>query len=193
MGDDGENSATVLVVDDEKELADAYALRLREEYDIRTSYGGEDALETVDADVDVVLLDRRMPEVSGDEVLEAIRDRGLPCRVIMLTAIDPEFDIIGMPFDDYLCKPLDDPDLVSAIDQQMRVSAYENLSEYFEVAAKRTLLEAQMARSTLEDSEEFAELDTRADELREKLAATLDDEDFERLVETFERIDREAA
>jgi len=193
MGDDGENSATVLVVDDEKELADAYALRLREEYDVRTSYGGEDALETVDADVDVVLLDRRMPEVSGDEVLEAIRDRGLPCRVIMLTAIDPEFDIIGMPFDDYLCKPLDDPDLVSAIDQQMRVSAYENLSEYFEVAAKRTLLEAQMARSTLEDSEEFAELDTRADELREKLAATLDDEDFERLVETFERIDREAA
>jgi len=193
MGDDGENSATVLVVDDEKELADAYALRLREEYDVRTSYGGEDALETVDADVDVVLLDRRMPEVSGDEVLEVIRDRGLPCRVIMLTAIDPEFDIIGMPFDDYLCKPLDDPDLVSAIDQQMRVSAYENLSEYFEVAAKRTLLEAQMARSTLEDSEEFAELDTRADELREKLAATLDDEDFERLVETFERIDREAA
>jgi len=192
MGDDGETSATVLVVDDEKELADAYALRLREEYEVRTSYGGEDALGTVDEDVDVVLLDRRMPEVSGDEVLEQIRSRGLPCRVIMLTAIDPEFDIIGMPFDDYLCKPLDDPDLLSAIDQQMRVSAYENLSEYFEVAAKRTLLEAQMARSTLEDSEEFAELESRATELREDLAATLDDDDFERLVETFERIDREA-
>jgi DNA-binding response OmpR family regulator len=182
---------TVLVVDDEPEVTDAYALVLRDRYDVRTAYGGGEALDVVDASVDVVLLDRRMP-TPGDEVLAAVRERGLPVRVIMLTAIDPEFDIIGMPFDDYLCKPLEDEDLFSAIDQQLRVAAYEDLSEYFEVTAKRTLLETQMATSTLEESEEFATLDERATTLREGLAATLDDEEFERLVETFEHIDRES-
>jgi CheY-like chemotaxis protein len=66
-------SDTVLIVDDESEVADVYALRLREEYETRTAYGGEEALDTIDSDMDVVLLDRRMPDLSGDEVLERIR------------------------------------------------------------------------------------------------------------------------
>ena len=103
----GSDTATVLVVDDEEEVADVYALRLRNEYDTRVAYGGEDALETIDVDVDVVLLDRRMPDIPGDEVLEQIREKGYDCRIIMLTAVDPGLDIVEMPFDEYLCKPVE--------------------------------------------------------------------------------------
>jgi CheY-like chemotaxis protein len=179
---------TVLVVDDEKEVVDAYALKLRREYDVRTAYGGPEALEVVDDAVDVVLLDRRMPELSGDEVLRRIRDRELSCRVVMLTAISPEFDIVGMPFDDYLCKPVRDDDLYDAIDGQLQVAAYEKLSAYFSAAAKRELLEAQLPRTELDAADEYAEVVKRTDRLRTEVAGVVDD--FDALAETFSGVDR---
>jgi len=59
----------------------------------------------IDETVDVVLLDRMMPGMSGQEVLAAIRERGLDCRVAMVTAVDADFDVIEMGFDEYLGKP----------------------------------------------------------------------------------------
>ena len=55
-----------LVVDDEKEVADAYALRLKSVCETETAYTGKQALETVaESTVDLVLLDRHMPGLSG--------------------------------------------------------------------------------------------------------------------------------
>ena len=119
----GSDTATVLVVDDEEEVADVYALRLRNEYDTRVAYGGEDALETIDVDVDVVLLDRRMPDIPGDEVLEQIREKGYDCRIIMLTAVDPGLDIVEMPFDEYLVKPVEKDTLRNCVRRQLARSA----------------------------------------------------------------------
>jgi len=187
MGESG-SGATVLVVDDEAEVTDGYALKLRKRYDVETAYGGEEALSVVDDGVDVVLLDRRMPRRSGDEVLREIRDRELPCRVIMLTAIDPDFDVVGMPFDDYLCKPVADDDLYGAIESQLRIGAYEHLGEYFRLAAKRAILEARLPESRLDDHTEFADLDERAERLRSTLADRI--EGFEDLVAEFEAVDR---
>jgi DNA-binding response OmpR family regulator len=181
MGRDSEAEPTLLVVDDEKEVADVYALKLEREYTVRTAYGGEEALEKVDDDVDVVLLDRRMPDLSGDEVLEAIRDRGLDCRVIMITAVDPDFDIIDMDFDDYLCKPVESDDLLTAVEQQLTASEYdERLTEYFELTSKLALLEAEKTPQELDENEDIAELQARIDALRTEMDETLTEfEDFE--------------
>lgn len=185
----GSEPATVLVVDDEAEVADVYALRLRNEYDTRVAYGGEEALETIDVDIDVVLLDRRMPDISGDDVLEEIREKGYDCRVIMLTAVDPGLDIVEMPFDDYLCKPVEKDDLVAAIDQQLQVQRYDDqLSEYFGVTSKLALLESELPPHDLEDDEEIERLEERADELRDELDDLLDE--FDSLEEAFQRIGR---
>jgi len=171
----------VLIVDDESEVADVYELRLRDEYDTVTAYGGEVALETVDETVDVVLLDRRMPDVSGDEVLETIRERGLDCRVVMITAVDPDFDIVDMPFDDYLCKPVQKEDLVAAIDQQLTADRYdERLTEYLEVTSKIALLEAEKPASELDSNDQVVELRERADALRAEMDDALAEfDDFE--------------
>ncbi len=185
---DGSDRARVLVVDDEKEHADAVALRLRNHYDVETVYSGERGLEVADDGFDVVLLDRRMPGLSGDEVLRELRDRDLDCRIIMITAIDPAFDILDMPFDDYLCKPLGE-EMVDAIEHQLQVAAYEQLSEYFSLVSKRRLLEAQYRTHELDDSEEFAELEAEIDDLRAELARILDD--FEAIRDAFEGIERE--
>jgi len=180
---------TVLVVDDERDIADIYTLQLEESYDVRTVYGGPAAVEAVDESVDVVLLDRRMPELSGNEVLDRIREAGYDCRVIMVTAIDPEFDIIEMPFDDYLCKPVDKETLESAIEQQLTAKEYdETVSTLFRATSKLTVLEQEMSEEELADSEEYQRLARATAEMRseaEELMTELDD--FEA---AFKAIDR---
>ncbi|WP_226010719.1 response regulator [Halomicrobium salinisoli] len=185
----GESSATVLVVDDEREVADVYALRLGDEYETETAYGGEEALASIDEDVDVVLLDRRMPDLSGDDVLDEIRERGLDCRVIMITAVDPDFDIIDMPFDDYICKPIEKEDLVAAIEQQLAAQRYDDrLSAYLKVTSKLALLEAEKTPQALEDSAEVADLRTRVAELRAEVDAAL--AEFDDIDAAFKEIGR---
>ena len=115
--DNGGGGQTVLVVDDERELADLYTEWLSDAHSVRTAYSGSEALELVDATVDVVLLDRRMPDLSGDEVLGEIDTGALDCRVVMLTAVDPGGEIVDMPFDDYLVKPVTDEVLHDAVER----------------------------------------------------------------------------
>ena len=179
----GTEPATVLVVDDERDVADAYAAQLENEYIVMTAYGGQEALEKLDTSVDVVLLDRRMPGLSGDEVLDALRGRGLDVRVAMVTAVDPDFDIIEMPFDDYVIKPVSRDDLFQTIERLLTASDYESkLRTYYSLTAKHATLLANKPESELAESEEFADLAERVEELGEDLdetVASFDDNDFE--------------
>jgi DNA-binding response OmpR family regulator len=176
-------SPTVLVVDDERDVADAYAAQLQREYDVVTAYGGQEAIDTLDESVDVMLLDRRMPGVSGDDVLEYVREEGLDCRVAMVTAVDPDFDIIEMPFDDYVIKPVSRDDLLETIDHLLSVSDYRRkLQKYYALSAKHATLLANKPDSELADSEKFQALTEQMDELRSELddhLADFGDEDFE--------------
>jgi DNA-binding response OmpR family regulator len=160
------DTATVLVVDDNEELAEAYAATLRKHYDTQIACGGQEALDVVDETVDVVLLDRRMPAVSGDEVLDRIRERGLDCRVIVVTAVDPDFDIVEMPFDEYLHKPVRGEKLMSAIDRQLDI-AHNNDSagEFVELSSKIAALEATKSLRELQNSEQVADLREQVNDL----------------------------
>lgn len=181
--------ATVLVVDDETEVADVYALRLRNQYETETAYGGAAALERLDDDIDVVLLDRRMPDIGGDEVLEEIRDRDISTRVIMITAVDPDFDIIEMEFDDYLCKPVEKSDLVAAIEQQLATRRYDDrLAEYLEVTSKLTLLKGEKTAQTLNGNEDVESLEQRATTLQAEMDEAL--LEFEDIDTAFRNISR---
>lgn len=182
-----EEATTVLVVDDETAVADAYTAQLQREYDVRTAYGGEEALDAVDDTVDVVLLDRRMPMKSGDEVLDEIRARGVDCRVIMVTAVDPGFDIVEMPFEDYLQKPVDREDLHGAIQDQLAASEYdEQVDEYLELNTKMGLLEQEKPTQELEESDEVQEIKDRAEALKDDLDETV--MEFDEPAEAFQKL-----
>jgi two-component system response regulator AdeR len=163
---------TVLIVDDEPNVVEAYALWLKEEYDIRTATGGHEALEEMDGSVDVVLLDRRMPELSGDEVLEEIHERDFDPRVAMVTAVDPDFDIVDMSFDAYLTKPVTKPDLVETVEQLLSLDEYESgVREQFALAEKRAVLEMEMTEAELAESEEYQQLIEELEEVGEETGA----------------------
>jgi len=190
MADTDESTALrALVVDDEREVADAYALRLRGFCEVETAYSGRTALSIVeDSEIDVVLLDRHMPDLSGDEVLAELEERGYYGRVVMVTAVDPGFDVLEMPFDDYLCKPVDREDVRAAVDHQRRVLAYETLGEYFSAASKRAVLEAETSEEQRETHEGYAEIVDRASRLERRARRLLDDE---AILDQFDRIGRE--
>jgi CheY-like chemotaxis protein len=179
----------VLMVDDEKTVADAYALRLQDVAEVTVVYGGRAALDAVtDGRVpDVVLLDRHMPEMSGDEVLERIRERELKTRVIMVTAIDPDLGVLDMPFDDYLSKPVDRADLLAAVDQQCQVLAYELLGEYFRLESTRAVVDARLP-ATGRDDDELADLEARLAVVEERIRALSPEAD--ELLSAFDGIDR---
>jgi DNA-binding response OmpR family regulator len=183
-----EEEHTVLVVDDETDIADLYATWLEMDHEVRTAYGGEEALEKADGDVDIVFLDRQMPEYAGDEVLESIRNRGLDCRVVMVTAVDPDFDIVSMEFDDYLTKPIMRDDLVEAVDSMRERDDYdETLQEYFSLTSKKATLEAEKAPSELENNEEYQEMVARVEELEEEADTAVAgfDDDYDSLFQEF--------
>ncbi|WP_254279126.1 response regulator [Haloarcula marina] len=175
---------TVLVVDDEADVADAYAAQLGDRYEVETAYSGTTALEALDASVDVVLLDRRMPGISGEEVLAAIRERDIEACVAMVTAVDPAFDIIEMPFDDYVVKPVSKDALVETVEQLYRCSTYhDRLREYYALTAKHAALTETTSHAERDDSEAFQSLEADIEAVRaslDNITAEFEVSDYER-------------
>jgi len=100
----------VLVVEDERLMADAIVEWLRREtFAVDVAYDGDAALERFGVnEYDVVVLDRDLPVVHGDDVCRAIVDSGAETRVLMLTAaaaIQERVAGLGLGADDYLTKP----------------------------------------------------------------------------------------
>ncbi|RLM94742.1 response regulator [Halobellus sp. Atlit-38R] len=166
--DASDDEPVVLVVDDDRDLADTCEYWLREDFDVRVAYGGEDALEQMDDEVDVVLLDRRMPDLSGDEVLAEIDERGYDCRVAMMTAVEPDTDIVEMPFDEYLVKPVDEDSVTGTVEELLVRSEFdERVREYFALESTEAVLEERDLRD-LGDPTALDDLTARVRALREE-------------------------
>lgn len=189
-----EQSPLVLVVEDEPDLADLYAAWLGDEYRVLTAYGGQEALDRLDEEddeVDAILLDRRMPGLSGDEVLAAVRERGVDCRVAMVTAVEPDFDILKMGFDDYLVKPVTSDTLRKTVEELLRRDTYDaEVQELFSLTSKKAMLETEKSATELAGNDEYQRLTARIDELRgkadESLDAVTEDDDFDKLFHDFD-------
>lgn len=176
MTDD--SGATILVVEDEEDVADAYESQLEPDYEVRVAYTGTDALELVDESVDVVLLDRQMPGLTGEEVLEEIREQGIDCRIIVASGVDPDFDILEMPFDEYLPKPVTEADLLDAVERQLNAADVEEpFPEFLELQSKLDVLEAEKSETELQDVEEVDRMRSRVSELEAAIYEVIDDFD----------------
>lgn len=174
--------ATVLVVEDEEPVAALYEQWLTDGYDVLVAFSGEQALRLYDRTVDVVLLDRRLPGMSGDGVVDAVRQSPHDCRIAMVTAVEPDVDIVNLGIDEYTVKPVDEDDLRELIQRLLRRRTYDELlGELYALASKKGALEAHNSRDRLRTSQEYAELRERLDELHERIDETVeefDDEDF---------------
>jgi DNA-binding response OmpR family regulator len=110
----------VLIVEDHVELAETVAAGLRREgLAVDLAFDGEQALErgTVH-DYDVIVLDRDLPKVHGDDVCRALIAGAVRARLLMLTAastIEDRVDGLGIGADDYLPKPFAFAELIARV------------------------------------------------------------------------------
>lgn len=170
-------TGTVLVVDDERLIADGHAARLRSEYDVHTAYGGYEAVDVADdVDPDVVLLDRRMPDLDGDEVLERLRELPSPPRVAMLTGVEPATDVATMPFDDYLVKPVSEDALRETVASLFERTTYDDrMQEYFALASRIAVLETETDPIDLRTDISYWRLQDRKRRMKRELDERLDE------------------
>ena len=115
---------TVLVCDDEKDIANAIGLFLKSEgYDVKTASNGKEAIEILESEeIHLVLLDIMMPVMDGVTALSKIREfSNVP--VIMLTAKSEDTDkILGLNLgaDDYVTKPFNPVELMARVRSGLR-------------------------------------------------------------------------
>ena len=110
----------VLVVEDEEVMAEVVSLGLRREgMAVDVALDGQEALDKgMVNDYDVVVLDRDLPRVHGDDVCRALVDHGRTARILMLTAsgaVDDRVEGLRLGADDYLPKPFAFVELVARI------------------------------------------------------------------------------
>ena len=172
---------TVLVVDDHREIADLFETWLTPEYEVLVAHDGEDALPLLaEKAIDVVLLDRTLPDLSGDELLVTIRDWGLDARVAMVSGRELETDILDLGFDDYLVKPVDREAVRDTVARLLAVRPFDEIKrELTELRVKRNVLQAEVGAKRLAGDERFAELLARIETLEaraEEYGAPRDEE-----------------
>lgn len=118
----------LLLVEDERELADGLADGLRREgYAVDVAYDGAAALElAARTDADLMILDRDLPVLTGDAVCRTLRAQGHPMRILMLTAagtLDDRVSGLDLGADDYLPKPFAYVELLARIRALVRRTA----------------------------------------------------------------------
>ncbi|MGQ4413458.1 response regulator transcription factor, partial [[Kitasatospora] papulosa] len=118
----------VLVAEDEEILAELVATGLRRAgFAVDTVYSGDAALAYLGLhDYDVVVLDRDLPRVHGDDVARRLVSTGSRTRILMLTAsgtMEDRVEGLDLGADDYVSKPFEFPELVSRVRALRRRSA----------------------------------------------------------------------
>lgn len=125
----------ILVVEDEKKLAELVATRLKKEkYTVDICFDGEEGLYNALMDIyDLIVLDIMLPNVNGLEILRKVREENIKSKVIMLTAKgELEDKLLGFESgaNDYVPKPFHIDELVARINAQLRKDALKNALEY---------------------------------------------------------------
>jgi DNA-binding response OmpR family regulator len=161
----------VLVVDDDEEMADLYAGLLSDRYAVDVAYEGEAALDRLrERSYDVVLLDRKMPEISGDDVLVTLRDWELDVSVALVTGEKPDSDLLDRGFEEYLLKPVSRETLRATVDDLAGSVSQDALwRELSELRVRKNIMEVECTARELQADEEYQELSARIADLESRL------------------------
>jgi two-component system, NtrC family, response regulator AtoC len=119
----------ILVVDDDPGVREAFRLTLEDSYDVLEAADGRQALDTVGkSQVDIVLLDIRMPEMDGIQVLERLKALDEQAEVILVTAVKTVRTAVAamkLGAFDYLTKPFEEDELLSLVRRALEKRSLE--------------------------------------------------------------------
>lgn len=166
----------VMVVDDDPDLRECYQLWLGESYDVLAVEDGDAALDRLDDTVDLLVLDREMPGTNGPAVAAQVASGPFDPGVVMISGVEPAVDLLEMPVDEYLTKPVEADEVLSAVERVGAATQFRSeLQELFGLASRAATLETALEADTLEDCPEYAQLLAQLREKRSVVDDVLDD------------------
>ena len=132
----------ILIIEDEYNLADVIATRLKKEnYKVDIETDGEEGFYTVlNGTYDLLILDVMLPHMNGFEILKEIRENELDLKIIMLTAkaeLEDKLNGLSNGADDYLTKPFHIEELVARVNIQLRKINNNQNNDYIELGNLR--------------------------------------------------------
>lgn len=158
------SASRLLLAEADPALAELYAKWLSDRYEVLTVESGAAAMERLDRAVDILVLNRLLPDRPGEDVLEQVNQRAPGCGVLVVTTQPPDFDVLDLPFDDYLVKPVDRFTLHEGVEYALdQASVDRAVREYDRLLTKRRLIEAEKSADTLSNADRYAELLDRID------------------------------
>src|SRR3989338_7795411 len=109
MNADQTHKPKILIIDDDPFIADMYVLKFKDEqFEIETARNGKDGLKKIDEyKPDVILLDVVMPDMDGFQVLEEVKKKNVPQKIILLTNLGQKEDVergLAIGASDYVVK-----------------------------------------------------------------------------------------
>lgn len=133
----------ILIVEDEKKLADIIASRLRKEkYVVDISCDGENGLDNSLSNIyDLIILDVMLPKINGFDILDEMRKKDIKSKVIMLTAknlLEDKLNGFNKGANDYVTKPFHIEELVARVNVQLRNVDNTKITEYIEFRGSTT-------------------------------------------------------
>ena len=156
-----ETTPTVLIVGDDSETVEKHAGWLSETCSVRTANDGPDAIERVDSAVDVVVLDRTLPTIDGDEVLGLLRQRDVNCQVVMLIDNEPSIDTLKLDVNEYISRPVSRDELretVSGVEQRQAIE--QAVDSYLSLLPEKQAFEDSYSGDELADTEQYKAIKT---------------------------------
>ena len=132
----------ILIIEDEFNLADAIASKLKKEkYAVDIVCDGEEGLDSIMTNIyDLVILDVMLPKINGFEILNKIRKEKSKVKVIMLTArnlLEDKLNGFDSGANDYITKPFHIEELVARVNAQLRNSNEQVKKDYIEIGDLR--------------------------------------------------------
>ena len=160
----------ILVVEDEKAIADVISERLKcEKYAVDVDYDGEDGLyDALCGIYDLIILDVMLPSKDGFEILKEIRQEKIESKVIMLTAKSTLDDkLVGLTggADDYVTKPFHIEELVARVNIQLRKTSDSSNVDILNVGD--LTLNLKMSKIINDESQEEIEIGCKEFQLLE--------------------------
>lgn len=156
-----EEERIIVVADDDRRVATMHTAWLSDAYAVRTAHDGDEAIEELGPEVDVLVLDRRMPGKSGDEVLAWLREQGYDTRVVMITAEEPGEDLFDLAFDEYLTKPVSEAEFKSVVADLIERGEYDSQLQAY--LARQSTVEALTAADSRDGDGGTADTDATTD------------------------------
>ncbi len=179
-------SPRVLVVTDIQHIAETYAQSLQRQHVVDTATSIEEALEVIDGDHDVVVLNRQLSQNADVGVVDELQKRGDDCQVVLVFDDEPEASVLELGCTDYLVTPVDGQELSETVGRVVRIGEYvDRRRELGSKKLTRNVMEVEQTESELADNDAYQELNAEIDRLEseiDEIEAELGLEDVDRFV-----------